>query len=128
MTKENESNCLGGRGLRCVKGSLSDHPSCQLFSKKLRRVTRALKAERSWKETESLSHFLSVLLKTFSLFLSISNLQVFLLSSILPPAFVDLTTLLSGLSAFLSLGPAVLWHNPLISVTFLSFLLQVTFF
>lgn len=94
--------------------TLSSHPSCQLFCKKLRRMARASKAKRYWQETGSLSHFLSVLLKTFTLFFSISNLQRFLpcpLSYHLPLWII----LLSGLNAFLSLGPAPLWHSPLIS-------------
>lgn len=102
MTKENESSCLGGRGLGCVKGSLFGHPSCQLFSRKLRRMTIALKAKRGWWEIGSLSHFLPALLRTFSLFPSIPNPQVFLL----PP---PLTTCLCGSLSFLVSALSLPW-------------------
>lgn len=66
-------------------------------------------------------------LSYFSLFLSISNLQMFLPCSLSYHLHLW-TILLSGLSAFLSLSLAPLWHSPFISVKFLPFFLQITFF
>lgn len=100
--KENESSCLRARGLGCAKGSCFGHPSCQLFSTKLRSMTIALKAKRGNRGTGSLSHFLPAVLRTFFLFPSIPNPQVFLLP-------LHLTTCLCGWLSFLVSALSSAW-------------------